>query len=87
MIRSAQISDLPALVEIYNYYVRETAITFDVEETSIDARRSWFERFGPDERHQLIVCEKEGHLAGYAHSTAFRPKPAYRRSVETTVYL
>jgi len=87
MIRSAKVSDLPALVDIYNHYVRETAITFDIEETSIDARRSWFEQFGPEGRHQLIVCKKEGHLAGYAHSTAFRPKPAYRRSVETTVYL
>ena len=87
MIRLAKPSDLPAVVEIYNHYVRETAITFDLEETSLAERQAWFEQFGPEGRHQLIVCEEQGVVTGYAHSTAFRPKPAYRRSVETTVYL
>ncbi len=87
MIRNAQISDLPDLVGIYNHYVRETPITFDLEETSVEARRAWFEQFGAEGRHQVIVLEDEGQITGYAHSTAFRPKPAYRRSVETTVYL
>ena len=87
MIRPACASDLPALVDIYNHYVRETPITFDIEEASVDGRRVWFEQFAPEGRHQLIVSEQKGQLAGYAHSTAFRPKPAYRRSVETTVYL
>lgn len=87
VIRSAHPEDLPALVAIYNHYVRETPITFDIEEVTVGARRAWFEQFSPEGRHQLIVCEQDGQVAGYAHATAFRPKPAYRRSVETTVYL
>lgn len=87
MIRNAQQSDLPALVDIYNHYVRETPITFDLEETTVEARRAWFEQFSAQGRHQLMVDDEDGQITGYAHSTAFRPKPAYRRSVETTVYL
>ncbi len=74
-------------MDIYNHYVRETPITFDVEETSIEARRVWFGQFDTTGRSQLIVCEEDGQIAGYAHSTPFRPKPAYRRSVETTIYM
>ncbi len=87
MIRFARNSDLPALVDIYNHYVRETPITFDIEETTLAARQTWFSQFEENSRAQLIVCEEEGGIVGYAHSTAFRPKPAYRRSVETTVYM
>ncbi|MEM8688247.1 MAG: N-acetyltransferase family protein [Pseudomonadota bacterium] len=87
MIRSALEEDLPDLLAIYNHYVRETPITFDLEEVSFDARRTWFKQFATEGRHQLLVAEENGRILGYAHSTAFRPKPAYQRSVETTVYL
>src|SRR5581483_7650310 len=42
-IRPARAEDLPRLVEIYNHYVRETAITFDLEPWSVEQRRPWFE--------------------------------------------
>ena len=87
MIRTAHTDDLPAIVSIYNHYVRETPITFDLEETSLEKRLSWYEQFSEAERYQLVVSEHGGTIDGYAHSTPFRPKPAYRRSVETTVYL
>ncbi len=87
MIRSAVEDDLPDLLAIYNHYVRETPITFDLEEVSLEARRGWFKQFGTEGRHQLLAIEEGGQILGYAHSTAFRPKPAYQRSVETTVYL
>lgn len=87
MIRSARADDLPAIVSIYNHYVRETPITFDLDETSLEKRRSWYEQFSEGARYQLLVSERDGIVEGYAHSTPFRPKRAYRRSVETTVYL
>ena len=38
-VRRARQSDLAAIVEIYNHYVIETAITFDVEPFSVETRR------------------------------------------------
>lgn len=84
-IRHGEERDLEQLNELYNHYVRETAITFDLEEITMDARREWFASFGG--RYLLMVAVEDGSVVGYAHSKQFRPKQAYATSVETTVYL
>jgi len=86
-VRRAREADLAAIVEIYNHYVRETAITFDIEPFTLETRRPWFDAFSDSGRHQLFVAEEGGVLAGYAGSHGFRTKAAYDTSVETTVYL
>ena len=86
-IRHAASADLPRLTEIYNYYIRETAITFDVEEYAVEKRRAWFEQFAETGRHQLLIAEVGGQVVGYAGTTLFRPKRAYDPSVEMTVYV
>ncbi len=86
-IRHAAASDLPHIVEIYNHYIRETPITFDVTVTDLEKRAVWFEQFSREGRSQILVAHENGHFTGYAHSTKFRPKAAYAESVETTIYL
>ncbi len=86
-LRPARASDLPALTAIYNHYVRETAVTFDVDPFDLEARRPWLAGFAPEGPHRLFVAERAGDLLGYAGSMRFRPKAAYATSVETTVYL
>ena len=86
-IRRGAAADLRELTEIYNHYVRETAITFDVEPFEVDERRAWLEGFGETGRYQIFVAERDGRVLGYACSHRFRPKAAYDGSVETTVYL
>ncbi|MGI9484231.1 MAG: GNAT family N-acetyltransferase [Hyphomicrobiales bacterium] len=87
IMRSGVPEDVPVLLDIYNHYVRTSPVTFDIEPVSLDARRKWFKQFSYDGPHQLVVAERGGQVLGYAHSTSFRPKPAYARSVETTVYV
>ena len=86
-IRPARAEDLAPLNELYNHYVRETAITFDVVEYTVDERRPWFERFGERGRYRLRVADEAGRLLGYAGTLPFRSKAAYETSVETTIYL
>jgi phosphinothricin acetyltransferase len=86
-VRLAADGDLAAVTEIYNHYVRETAITFDVEPYTVGARREWFAQFGPRGRYRLLVAEEAGTVIGYAGTLRFRPKAAYDPSVEVTVYL
>jgi phosphinothricin acetyltransferase len=86
-IRRGVEGDLPELTGIYNHYVRETPITFDVEPLSVEQRRAWFDGFAARGRHQLFVAECDGRPVGYACSHRFRPKGAYDTSVEATVYL
>ena len=62
-------------------------MTFDVEAVSLENRKIWFEQFDPSGRHQLIVAEVDGTVAGYASSIRFHERPAYQPSVMTSVYV
>lgn len=85
-IRPAMREDLPRLTEIYNYYVVNTPVTFDVAPYTVERRETWFAQFGATGRHRLLVADDGGHVVGYAGTTRFRPKAAYETTVETTVY-
>ena len=85
-IRPAVAADLPALTEIYNHYIRHTPITFDLEPFSVEGRRKWFDQFAGASPYRLLVAAEEGAVLGFATSSPFRPKPAYRTTVETSVY-
>ncbi|WP_443060686.1 GNAT family N-acetyltransferase [Streptomyces sp. NBC_00448] len=83
-------ADLAALTDIYNHYVRETAVTFDVTPLTPGERRPWLLSHPEDGPHRLMVARipgSDGRVLGYATSSAFRPKAAYATSVETSVYL
>lgn len=86
-IREAEPDDLPALCEIYNHYVVNTHVTFDLEPFSVPDRQAWFAQYNHNPRHRLFVAESNGKVSGYASSGQFRAKPAYDESVETTIYL
>ena len=85
-IRAAERGDLARLTEIYNYYVVNTHVTFDIEPYTIERREAWFGQFGTEGRHRLLVAETDSGVVGYAGTTRFRPKAAYDTTVETTVY-
>lgn len=87
-IRDAIQDDLPAIVAIYNHYVVHTAATFDLTPVRVDERQAWFAQFAPDTRHRLLVATGPADdLLGYAYSGPLRPRAAYDRSVETSIYL
>lgn len=85
-IRPAVRSDLPRVTEIYNYYVINTPVTFDMEPYTVERRAAWFDQFAPTGRYRLVVAEENGTVLGYAGTMRFRPKAAYETTVETTIY-
>ncbi len=85
-IRAACKADLPRLTEIYNHYVVNTAVTFDIEAYTVERRAAWFEQFGTSGRYRLFVAEDDAGVQGYAGTTRFRVKSAYDTTVETTIY-
>lgn len=85
-VRDAAAADLPAVAAIYTHYVLNTTITFN---TQVRTPREWTERYeevrsGP---YDLLVAEVDGVVAGYVETSRFRPKPAYDRSLEISVYV
>lgn len=82
-------ADLAALTDIYNHYVRETAVTFDIAALTPGERRPWLLSHPEDGPHRLLVArtsDPDGRVLGYATSSPFRPKAAYATSVETSIY-
>ncbi|MCK1822594.1 N-acetyltransferase family protein [Streptomyces sp. XM83C] len=93
-VRPGVESDLDSLTEIYNHYVRETAVTFDTSVFTPEERRPWLLSHPEDGPHRLMVATetdlsgRDGErVLGYATSSPFRAKPAYGTSVEVSVYL
>lgn len=87
IIQNATAADIPALTDIYNFYVEEGAVTFDTQIKTVEQRLDWFAQFDTAGAHQLIIAQDQGRVIGYAGSSRFREKPAYATSVETTIYL
>jgi phosphinothricin acetyltransferase len=88
-VRPGVEGDLAALTDLYNHYVRETAITFDTETFTPEERRPWLLSHPEDGPYRLMVATDTDspRILGYATSSPFRPKAAYGTSVEVTVYV
>jgi phosphinothricin acetyltransferase len=85
-VRPALRGDLPAITEIYNYYVVNTPITFDLVPVTPEQRVRWFNEHSDGARYRLLVAEEGARVLGYAGTGRFRDKAAYDTSVETTIY-
>lgn len=87
IIRPIEERDLPALTAIYNHYIVNTPVTFDLAPYTLEQRRGWFDTFAPTGRHRCFVAEIDTVAVGWACSGRFRPKQAYDCSVEVSIYL
>src|ERR1700733_3145017 len=87
VIRRATLADAAALLAIYNHYVAQTHISFDVEPRTLKQRRTWLEGFATEGRHQCFVADREGRAVGWGSPGRFKDRAAYDTSVETSVYL
>ena len=85
MVRQAKISDASQIADIYNYYVVNTIITFEmVPLTTADMSEKIAITI---ERYPWLVFEENDEILGYAYATEWKPRGAYKNSVESTVYL
>ena len=87
LIRRGRESDMPVLRDIINHYIKNSVVTFEMVEMSLENRKTWFTQFSEDGRYQLFVAEREGEVVGYAASLRFHQRPAYAPSVMTSIYL
>ncbi|MDY5973043.1 MAG: N-acetyltransferase family protein [Butyricicoccus sp.] len=85
-IRPAALRDLEALTAIYNYEVEHGVATLDLTPRTLAERRVWLDAHNVD-NHPLLVAEVDGVVVGYASLSSYRPKDAYRTTVELSVYI
>ncbi|WP_446665008.1 N-acetyltransferase family protein [Flexivirga sp. B27] len=84
-VRHATPDDLPAIRAIYGREVRETVATFDFEDPPESYWRHKLDSTAAGDH--VLVVEDAGDILGYTYSSSFRPRPAYERTRETSIYL
>lgn len=85
-IRPVNKQDAAQIAGIYNYYIETSHATFEldaIDSNEMENRIS--ESFARD--YPFFVCEENGEILGYAYGRQFRPRRAYRHSIEVSVYI
>lgn len=85
-IRPATPADIPAITAIYRPAVLHGTASFELEppdETEMRRRYDAMVSGG----FPYLAAEREGRIIGYAYANAYRPRPAYRFTVEDSIYI
>ena len=84
-VRNAALEDAERILEIYDHYVKNTAITFEYETPSLKEFKERMER--TMQKYPYLVILRDGRIEGYAYAGPFVGRAAYDWSCEMTVYL
>ena len=84
-IRLATVADAIQIAEIYRPIVRDTHISFERRAPDADEMAGRIQR--TLEQYPWLVCDTDSRIAAYAYASAFRARPAYQWTTETTVYV
>lgn len=85
-IRPAAAADIAAITAIYRHAVLHGTASWEIDppdEAEMARRREAILAGG----YPYLVAESDGALRGYAYAGAYRPRPAYRATVENSIYV
>jgi len=85
-IRPATLADIPAITRIYAHAVEHGTATFELEPPT-EAEMAKRMQTLLDGKFPYFVAEVDGRVGGYAYAALFRPRPAYRFTVEDSIYI
>lgn len=86
VIRPITRNDIASCLDIYNYEVVNGVATLDLEPRTLSEWQEWYESHS-DEHHPIVVGTVDGIVAGYASLSPYRPKEAYKSTVELSIYI
>jgi phosphinothricin acetyltransferase len=84
-VRLATIDDAEAIRAIYNPEVLESTVTFDLVPRSLEDQQRWLDEHSG--AHPAVVAVEGDSVVGFGSLTEYKPRPAYRTSVEDSVYV
>ena len=85
-VRPAAPADIPAITRIYAHAVRHGTASFELDPPD-EAEMLRRQRTLLDAGYPYLVAESDGAVAGYAYAGPYRARPAYRFSVENSIYI
>jgi L-amino acid N-acyltransferase YncA len=77
--------EIPELVDIYNYYVRNTTVTFNTDEVDVEQFLSTF--YADENKYTIHTIYNNDKIIGFCSLNPFNKKEAYRRSAYVSIYL
>jgi L-amino acid N-acyltransferase YncA len=86
IIRPSQVTDIPGITAIYRHAVAHGTGSFELvppDKAEMAARREAILTGG----YPYLVAEIAGTVVGYAYAGVYRPRPAYRSTAESSVYV
>lgn len=86
MIRLAEQIDLQGILDIYNDAIIHTTAIYSYKPHTLDMRQAWFQQKLED-GYPVFVYEWDGQVAGFATYGPFRPWPAFKYSIEHSIYV
>jgi len=85
-IRPRTDADMARITEIYGHHVLHGASSWEL--TPPDAAEMTHRAHAiEDAGYPYLVAERDGAVCGYAYASAYRPRPAYRDTVEISIYI
>jgi len=85
-LRPATDADIPAIRSIYAHHVLKGLASFEIEPPSLDEMRRRFAAI-TGAGYPYLLAEAAAGVLGYAYASAYRSRPAYRHTVENSVYV
>jgi L-amino acid N-acyltransferase YncA len=85
-VRALRESDLPAVQAIYAYHVLHGLASFEEEPPAVEEMRTRWQKV-LDLGLPYLAAELDGAVVGYSYAGAYRPRAAYRFTVENSVYV
>ena len=85
-LRPATLADIPAITAIYDHAVRHGTASFELEPPT-EAEMTRRMQAVLDGKFPYLAADIDGKLAGYAYASLYRTRPAYRFTVENSVYV
>lgn len=86
IIRIATVADASAILEIYGYYVANTAISMEYEIPTLENFQTRIANT-IENNYPYLVAEQDGKIVGYAYAGRFHPRAAFYRSAEVSIYI
>jgi L-amino acid N-acyltransferase YncA len=84
-LRKVGISDAQRIMEIYNYYIANTVHTFETEMLTEEQVKKRIQKYAGS--HSWYVAESDSKVIGYAYTSEFVERSAYKYTSEVTIFI
>ena len=85
MIRFVEPRDYEACLNIYNYYILNTSISFEIKCLTLDEYTNKINKI--IEKYPFLVYEENNEILGFAYLDEFNFREAYKTTADLTIYL